>query len=315
MSKDARDRERLFDLYSRNHSLYPSEHPDTFRCPLCLKVFSRDALTAEPPVVSLAHVIPRSLGGKFVTLTCTRCNNDNGRAIEADLRERFRLEDWTAGVRQTGARLAGDFGSVGVEFAFDPAENCLDVQVVQGQSDPAHVEELKLSLLAAKYVPWRPVSVTIRGRLRHQPAKVEAAAYQSAYLLLFAYFGYEVVGLPAYWPLCDAVRSPGEAPTGLYRLAVVDEDSFRGGLDGRGYAVAVLKDPRLILAVLRFQPEGGRSRVLCVALPGPEGGRTHQFRTRGKIDCDVLDYSPEMLATKPYLLGRTWDFLRRRDAA
>jgi hypothetical protein len=71
MSKGARERERLFNLYSRNLSFFQSEYPDAFACPLCDSGYSREALTVEPPSVSLAHVIPESLGGSLKTLTCT----------------------------------------------------------------------------------------------------------------------------------------------------------------------------------------------------------------------------------------------------
>ena len=50
-------------------------------CPICL----------DPEPTSEEHVPPQSLGGRVMTLTCNRCNNDLGTA-ENELRRLLNLE-------------------------------------------------------------------------------------------------------------------------------------------------------------------------------------------------------------------------------
>src|SRR5437868_5949014 len=96
--ENARLRERLFDDYSERLARVQPEAAGTFICPLCQKPFTQAALSGNNPALTLAHVLPESLGGSFCTLTCAPCNNDMGSDLEAFLLERFRAEDAMQGV-------------------------------------------------------------------------------------------------------------------------------------------------------------------------------------------------------------------------
>jgi len=76
--KDARDgktrREWLFSIFSKNLSIYMPEYEDHFLCPVCKNLFARNDLKK----LSLAHIIPESLGGRQTTLACSRCDNRIG---------------------------------------------------------------------------------------------------------------------------------------------------------------------------------------------------------------------------------------------
>ncbi len=39
-------------------------------CPLCLQAYSEDVIDLEEPELTEEHIIPESLGGKLVTLSC-----------------------------------------------------------------------------------------------------------------------------------------------------------------------------------------------------------------------------------------------------
>src|SRR5262249_39582529 len=144
MAGENRDkRQRLFELYSKNFSLYESDHQSIFVCPLCRRKYDHLALEGTDPGVSLAHVISEKLGGSLCTLTCTACNNDNGSAIEAALKERFVAEDFMAGVGEQNGRMSGGFGSVGVDIQFSPHKKSWTLIGVQPQTNPAHMKALK----------------------------------------------------------------------------------------------------------------------------------------------------------------------------
>jgi hypothetical protein len=87
-------RNKLFSVYSENLSLYRPELQNKFLCPMCQKDFSRDALQPDELALSLAHVVPKSLGGKLKTLACSSCDNEFGHKYDIHLaRERKHFEE------------------------------------------------------------------------------------------------------------------------------------------------------------------------------------------------------------------------------
>lgn len=70
----------LFDTFAANLALYRKNRNGLFRCPLCLRKFSRDHIDGEDGL-SEAHTIPRSLGGEHWTLACRKCNSTVGSEI------------------------------------------------------------------------------------------------------------------------------------------------------------------------------------------------------------------------------------------
>src|SRR5689334_17054941 len=114
----AEARKRLFDLYSRNMAHYDPAVGDAFVCPLCLRKFPRWALTSDPPLLTLAHIVPAAFGGTVGTgtLACAECNNKVGTELESFLVTQFRHEDWLAGVGEMNARLQTSQGEMGVRL-------------------------------------------------------------------------------------------------------------------------------------------------------------------------------------------------------
>ena len=64
-------------------------------CPLCLTVYSRDALGHG--VFSDEHVPPASTGGRVLVLTCTRCNSTAGSTMDAHAAGREAVRDFLNG--------------------------------------------------------------------------------------------------------------------------------------------------------------------------------------------------------------------------
>jgi hypothetical protein len=82
--------ERLFDFYSVDRGRYAPEHEGHFECPLCHKIVQK--IHPLRDVVGEEHIVPKALGGRLVTLTCLKCNNDQGSDLDADLIQRVRAE-------------------------------------------------------------------------------------------------------------------------------------------------------------------------------------------------------------------------------
>ena len=82
-----------------------------YACPLCLQAYGRAAL--DYGVFSDEHVPPRSAGGHVLVLTCTRCNNTAGTAMDADAAAREAVHDLWAG-RSLGRALRTEYEIGGV---------------------------------------------------------------------------------------------------------------------------------------------------------------------------------------------------------
>ncbi|HEX4613286.1 MAG TPA: hypothetical protein VH092_34180, partial [Urbifossiella sp.] len=220
------------------------------------------------PVLSLAHIVPEALGGVDCTLACTACNNGNGARFEADLANRFRYEDWGNGGGGWPARLSGVFGDVGVEFARTDATHWT-LEVVHRQTNPVHLAALKEWLRARG--EGRPVDTkwNISWLLRSRRREANAAVYQSAYLLMFSYFGYDFAFRGQYERLREQILLP-ERSSWPGHITVLPNDPWAGRLGRRAGAVLFVREPEPCVAVLlRFRPLGGRDRVFCVLLPAP----------------------------------------------
>lgn len=74
--------ERLFQAMELDLRSLRPDLAESILCALCCRRLDRDALTTRE--VTKEHVLPLSLGGKRLTLTCQPCNNVLGSKIDAD---------------------------------------------------------------------------------------------------------------------------------------------------------------------------------------------------------------------------------------
>ena len=177
--------ERLFDDFAANLSMYYPESDGMFGCPLCLRLFPRIAIHSGD--LTLEHIIPSSLGGKLLTLTCAECNSQSGSRLEAHLVQRLRIDDTLAGKskRPLNARVRigeGEFGA-NIYLSADRDPN-LRIVAIESISDPELLclarEQFSIqSTVQDKWAAW------IQAALASQ-----VAILRMAYLLMFSYIGY-----------------------------------------------------------------------------------------------------------------------------
>jgi hypothetical protein len=266
--ENARLRERLFDDYSERLARMRPGSARTFICPLCQKQFTRDDLEGDDPTLTLAHVLPEALGGSFCTLTCAPCNNDMGSDLEAFLLERFRAEDALKGVGTMAGRLEGAFGSVGVEFQVAPPGEPWTVIVIGKQTNPAVLQKLDEALDAEAATGAAQVSSGIKPRFRNRPSRVSAALHQSAFLLMFAYFGYEFAFDPRYAKLREQILKPDEEL--LPSVFDVPPDSWANQhlSAERPHLVMFVREPSpFVIPIFRLCPKGACPASLACRCP------------------------------------------------
>jgi hypothetical protein len=269
-------------------------------------------LVGPDPAVNLAHIIPDSLGGKHCTLTCSNCNSIGGTALEAALGERFVTEDVVAGVGRARARVSGSFGTITAEWAFSPHQNAWSIYGLPHLSDPEATGALQ-SYLTEQTKNQQEVEFSLTPDYDHRPGPVCAAMYQSAYLLLFSYFGYEFVLNPTFALLREQILRPQEDIWQTRIIIVTEESAFRL-LGTHRQAVIFGFDPLVIAAVLRLRPGNGRERVLAVLLPG----LTNASLPVGDLPTlhgIVIPYRPDALLNNKFYLAKLWHGALRAMAA
>jgi hypothetical protein len=301
-------RQQLFDLLARNLSqLDPTQH-DCVVCPLCLTVFGRDALEAEQPVLTLAHVVPNALGGTACTLTCAACNNGNGHTLEAILVEQFEDEDWAAGMGRKSGRMAGEFGDVGVEVETPGDGSGTSIYLIGPQSDRRVIAVLQEIAKNSPQNGFPPFSLIFGGRSADRPCLVKNALLQSAYLAMFRQFGYDFVCHPHFRNLREQIRNPREAIWDT-RIWILEEASVCDLLADQRQAVMFLSDPRAIFVLLRLRTRTGRQRIIGVGLPGLDDPAVPDVSSQ--FGGTVFLYDPQALTQTGEFLRDCWDWNAR----
>src|SRR5690349_2631975 len=142
MSNQSR-RQQLYDLYSANIAFYAPQLAGHFACPICGRVFAREATLTKSLEVDLAHVYPKKCGGKLETLTCAKCNSTIGSKFDSQLTIEHRVHNgFRPGTNDPlSARLSFDGGSVGVKLSRDQGGGW-NFHVVQGWTNPKERDAL-----------------------------------------------------------------------------------------------------------------------------------------------------------------------------
>jgi hypothetical protein len=311
-------REQLFDLYSKHFSLRDTESREIFVCPLCQTGFLRKDCEGENPLLSIAHLIPEKLGGRLsdCTLACTACNNGVGTNLEAALVKRFKADDFGTGIGELDARLSGSFGEIRITYDLSPAKNSMTFYAQPRRSNPKHVASLQQYLAHSSNGPPSEVQFHVTTAYRHRPHLVKAALYHSAYLVMFAYFGYWFVCHPHFAPLRDRIANPEQEN---WRSPMFIDDRIARSIpmqQQQRAAVVFLRNPSAILVVLHLQHRDrakrlvGIERVVAVMIPGLDSPDLPTGKQNG-FDGSIVPYSPRKLLHKTSYLHSAWRYITR----
>ncbi len=209
MERQTNRQTRIFDRLSRDLSSVVPDKRGVVLCPLCMKAYRRDEVGA----LSRDHIIPRSLGGKVVTLTCkTPCNNDQGHQMESHLVEFMKAED-AFEARSGSLRGRVSVEGIQVPMDFHPKTGLAgDPNLIRVRNfDPAALANLRADMAAGV----KKLSLTLS--LGYVPSRLRLAIARVAYLSLFQTFGYRYI-------LSGAAQ---EIRKRLQRIDAPDERLFR----------------------------------------------------------------------------------------
>jgi len=275
-------RQRLFDLFVNQPGHRDLTERKQFWCPLCRRPFTREDTVGDPPTLTLAHIIPECQGGTWMTLCCRACNNDNGHEIERDFLTSQKISDWIHGRGTIPVRL-GDGRKVKAEMSRDPERNHIQIDILTPMRNPAvvaHKEKMVNAAAGESFdltLPW------------FRDGWWRATVCQSAYLLMFKYFGYDFARCATYNYLRDQVLDPdNDCPGFLY--AEFPPQVAAQLLEGKQAAVIFVREPmKLILAVMRFTSPGKADQYLAVPMSGPGESPLSDINLSGAAFSSVID--------------------------
>ena len=198
----------LFDVFAANLGLYWREYTGLFMCPLCLRTFSRDQVND----LSKAHIMPKFVGKRDLTLACMKCNNKVGTEIESYGKERANFNWALSGDGNETTRIStsvsneqGDVvGPVQADMRGirSGGDRRLHVNLQPKASNPEALRLLNDHLSAGR----GPIQFQFRETRSSKRANLTYV--HAAYLHMFHQFGYEWVFTPGAELIRKQITSP-----------------------------------------------------------------------------------------------------------
>ena len=230
-------RRRLFDLYSANLAHFRPEFSGKFACPICGRIFSREAVESDSLAVDLAHVFPESCGGKVTTLTCRECNNRMGHEYDHHFAQERRLHEAMGGQGNefVKGRVSYSTGeNAGVEVA--RRGDGVHINFISKQTHPDHLK--RIWEMPTKSGDFQ-FTLTTRGL---DDTRLYVASLHTGYLSMFRYFGYEYCfGADTDWVRAILTSELKERPKGILVCNIPQDAKFDRPADQMRQAVGVVR--------------------------------------------------------------------------
>jgi hypothetical protein len=254
-------RENLFSLYAENLSIYFPNIEGKFLCPVCKVLYSHNDLTCNPPRIALAHIIPKSVGGRTLTLACGTCDNRIGSEFDKhrDLEKKsikykeknigrygyIKYEDRRIGVLLSGS-LFGYKGDAGLvikpppNIPLDYWQKCIN-----------------------EIMPNKKISFETKTHDFDSQRRNISYIY-SAFLAMFSTFGYEYILSPNVQTIRKTIC--GE-PNSLDIKSILCNLPIED-IPESSPSISILNEPREIRSFFVALPSSNDKRAMCVFLPG-----------------------------------------------
>jgi HNH endonuclease len=198
------NRARLYDKYSRDLSRFRQDLDGSYLCPLCVNAFTRKDLKTK--VLSVEHVIPLKLGGRYVVLTCRTCNNTLGSELDSHLIGMVKAADGNDGLLPLQA--IADIGGNRLRLELLLSKNPMDINEMKviGKATNPNAPERAIQALQSGID-----TISLKVNYQYIPQHADLAILKVVYLLTFGTRGYAF----AFSPIGTLMRSEIKKPTTL----------------------------------------------------------------------------------------------------
>ena len=252
-------REKLFSEYSDNLSFYRPELLDRFLCPVCENSITKADLEQDSSKVALAHIIPKSIGGRLYALACKACDNRIGCLFDKNLSDEIKSIENP--IEQKGIygslRGARTHGAMFIPSFF---KNNIDFKVIPPPNFPQQVWNKRME----EHAKLGKVSFKVKFDRPFDPDKRNISHLYSAFLLMFSTYGYEYVLSPNVDSIQDVFMG-NNFPQRIHK-SVLEVPS--AAVTMRIPSISIITEPKEIHAYLITLPSPRKNRVRCVFLPG-----------------------------------------------
>lgn len=305
---------KLFELYSSNLRFHFPELENKFACPICFRIFSKEAL--ETKEITLEDIIPESIKkSPFFTLTCKYCNNTvGGSRIDSHLAKRLKSEDIVAGKDKDPLRGKFVVGSEQITADIHLSINAdpnIKIIGIPRLNDPQ-----KLHKVDERFdTGIKSFQVTLN--LGYKTLASKVSVLKIAYLLAFSYFGYGYIKYSFLDPIRQQILNPHEETDILKGIFKLDNLPF--GKSG----VTVLKKPdNLLCFLVTLDLSTKLNRYIGIVLPGFDEENEQIYRKWSEIDYTksrMLPVIHEIFYNKKFLIDekhknhafRVWNSIQK----
>lgn len=295
-------RKRLFDKFSNQLLLlkekgiiavdFKNERP--YLCPICLREFSEADLVSHTKnnFLTAEDAPPDALAGKKVALTCKECNSGCGTTIDFHLKEVLKAIDDSYFYKGSKhyRTIDQDGGKVTVELT-SLGDGTLQAYHRISKNNPTLLERFIHGLKVKSFGPLLNLNPP---EYKFDPKRVNFALLKTAYILMFAKFGYIFLLDKAY----DAIRKQLLHPEhNIFPYTPFIKDQFNTGHLGTYYVI----NPTIKSILTVFSLKTDYSETVIAALlpvPGlPIGMFTHNVNAERDhtqhISLDAKHYDPD----------------------
>jgi hypothetical protein len=298
LARKMKAEELLFQNYSKNLAYYVPQLAGFFVCPLCLRGFDREDL--KKGVLTKEHIVPSSMGGRTLTLTCAQCNHTHGSNLDAHLHRRMNMKDVFQGLAShVGTLTVGD-SKMTTKFTMpnhrSVGKPAFVIVGIPAKSEPHAPTAVERALSAPS--PQMMINYTFRTNVCNS----KSALIRMAYLMMFHYFGYFYLRYSFTEGIRAIINNPEEGSP--YYRGVNELPESPHNVNGLG----VVHQPvsmRSFVVILRLQ--SAVARHYMVLLPGfvlPDPNVIYDnCKEIGKcnLEVSIIDYTKAFLTEEKYV--------------
>lgn len=319
MSKSSKNKEKIFEIYSRNLAWVKS-HPkiqfvpdftEGYLCPLCFNLFRRDSLTNNAQnQLTIEHNPPRSLGGKPNILTCKDCNSKAGHEIDNHLLAILDDQDFFEFKPNTSKQVGikDDDKIVNGVFSIDD-DGSIGINILTRQSNPINTDHFfsnlrNLSSAGSIGATFNALNSELSGKLdlkmrfkfNNKTRLAEVSMLKIAYLKAFEILGNGFLINPHLKKVRDQILNPSQEiiPESFAIDLKTPEEVLGIGI------ITEPKEFRCFIVVFQLQTKTSK-KTFSIVLPGLSAPGINIYENLQKLKGENVFFKIEVLNAADYL--------------
>jgi len=240
-----------------------TQREDSLICPLCWEETLYEDLTEE-------HIVPDSVGGNCLTLTCEPCNNNHGSKLDAHLARYQSIIDAFNGHGVLKTKLEINGSRVATDLHW--GKNSKDFKIIAKASDPKACDKIH-----SDFVEDKVTDGMITFEYGYSQNGFKTAVLRAAYLAVFRRFGYVYLNHPVVQIIREKICNSRSQHPRIGSL-VFEVRNYQIPYD-RPYLITGgnINDVKFAMVLIRVRKE--TTTYLGAILPVPLAGYEKFFET------------------------------------